>query len=201
MADSTHTSPQLAGLRERANARLTPDTQPNFKRGGAKDALAVLHQLASSPGTAADALAVLHELQVHQVELDLQAEELHASRSELESALRRQLELYDHLPVGSFTIDRALIVQELNLTGARMLGIERDEAFGWPLESFLVPSSARALRQLVSRAVSGDRNASATLQLAGKVGKVTLVQGHVSADPSGDGVFVVLAAWGGPHVT
>jgi hypothetical protein len=36
----------------------------------------VLHALASSPQTAADALTLLHELQVHQVELDLQAQEL-----------------------------------------------------------------------------------------------------------------------------
>ncbi|MEO8544507.1 MAG: PAS domain-containing protein [Betaproteobacteria bacterium] len=201
MTDPIHIDQQRLGLRQRASARLSPGTEANHIRGGAQDALAVLHQLASSPDTAGDALALLHELQVYQVELDLQAEELRASRGELESSLRRQIELYDHLPVGCLTLDRAFVVQELNLTGARMLGIERDEAFGWPFENFVVPKSALALRQLVSRLACGDKSATATLQLAAKVGAGTLVQGHVGADPRGDGVFVVLAAAGSSLAT
>jgi hypothetical protein len=101
----------------------------------------VLHALASSPQTATDALTLLHELQVHQVELDLQAQELHESRAELESTLRRQIELYDHQPVGCFTVDSRCILHELNLTGADMLGVARDAAFGLPLTPSSVPTA------------------------------------------------------------
>lgn len=201
MTAPIHTAQQLAALRQRASARLSANTVPNPTRRDARNGLAVLHQLASSPNTAVDALALLHELQVHQVELELQAEELHASRFELESSLRRQIELYDHLPVGCFTVDLALTVQALNLTGARMLGIEREVACGAPLGKFLVPGSARALQQLVSRVASGEPGATATLQLAAKAGEGILVQGHVSADPSGEGVFVVLTCSGSPLAT
>lgn len=193
MTHPIHTAQQLAELRQRATAKLSPSTEPNRARGGAEDALTVLYQLASSPDTAADALALLHELQVYQVELDLQAEELRASQTELQSSLRRQIELYDHLPVGCFTINRALVVQDLNLTGARMLGIERDAALGGLLENFFVPNSALALRQLVSRVASGEQGGPATLQLSAKVGAGLVVQGHVGADPGSEQVLVVLA--------
>lgn len=196
MTAPIHTAQQLAGLRQRASARLGVNAEPRSMRGGDKDALVVLHQLASSPDTAVDALALLHELQVYQVELDLQAEELRASRYELESSLRRQIELYDHLPVGCFTVDRAFVVQELNLTGARMLGIERDDAFGWPLENYFVPDSASTLRQLISSVVHGDKGATATLQLTSGGGAGPLVRCQVGADPQGDHVFVVLATSG-----
>jgi hypothetical protein len=87
---------RLADLRSRAASRLTGLAATKGSTASAADALSVLHALASSPQTAADALTLLHELQVHQVELDLQAQELQESRAELESALRRQIELYDH---------------------------------------------------------------------------------------------------------
>ncbi len=159
----------------------------------ASNALAVLHDLASSPATAGDALALLHELQVHQVELDLQADELRQSRFELESALLRQIQLYDAQPVGCFTIDHSLRVYELNLTGARMLGLGRDEVTGLPLDSFLTPNSGRTLRELVSRTESGASNESATVQLISKGGLARAVRAHLSADPAGNRFLVVLA--------
>jgi molybdenum cofactor biosynthesis enzyme len=96
MSDLTRRSNEparLADLRSRAAARLKGPAAAKGTAAAAADALGVLHALASSPETAADALAMLHELQVHQVELELQAQELRESRAELEAALRRQLEL------------------------------------------------------------------------------------------------------------
>jgi hypothetical protein len=86
---------QLSNLRHRATSRLSAGAGATRAPVSASNALAVLHDLASSPETAADALALLHELQVHQVELDLQADELRESRAGLETALRRQTDLYD----------------------------------------------------------------------------------------------------------
>ncbi len=121
------TPQHLADLRVRATSRLGGGMVGlQGEPVSASGALAVLHDLAASPETAADALALLHELQVHQVEVDLQAEALSESRVELETALHRQIELYDALPVGCFTIDRALVVHDLNRTGAAILGIGRD---------------------------------------------------------------------------
>ena len=67
----------------------------------------------------------LHELQVHQVELELQNEELRSTRAQAESLLTRYTDLYDFAPVGYFTISRAGLITQTNLTGSRMLGLPR----------------------------------------------------------------------------
>src|SRR5512141_1919197 len=85
-------------LRLRALARLTGTSDPKDTRSNSAAALAILHELASSPATAADSLKLLHELQVHQVELDLQEEELRRSVADLETALFRQAQLHDFAP-------------------------------------------------------------------------------------------------------
>jgi hypothetical protein len=78
-----HTPPWA--LRERAQKVLHTPSSSLPKPKDATDAFRVLFELASSPDTAGDALALLHELQVHQVELDMQTEELMHSRAELET--------------------------------------------------------------------------------------------------------------------
>ena len=184
---------QLMNLRHRATSQLGGGAGAKGAASGASDALAVLHDLASSPETAADALALLHELQVHQVELELQADELRESRVGLESALRRQTELYDYQPVACFTIDGSTVVHELNLCAARMLGVGRDEAYGLPLNSFLAPDSGRMLREQIVSIAQGSACEASTLQLAPKAGTGCRVHAHIGADPAGQRFLVVLA--------
>ena len=173
---------RLADLRSRAASRLTGSAATKGATARAADALAVLHALASSPHTALDALTLLHELQVHQVELELQAQELRDSRAELESALRRQIELYDCQPVGCFTIDTRGVLHELNQTGANMLCVARDDAYGLPLDSFLSADSARRFRAWVPRADDSVRQASCRLTLSAKDGGAQAVLASIGAD-------------------
>lgn len=180
-------------LRLRALSRLATPGRPANGPADAAAALEVLHELASSPSTAADALALLHELQVHQVELDLQAEELRASRAELEAALRRQMQLYDSAPVGYYTIGHGTELHELNLTGAELLGAERDVLLGRRLESFLEPSSARALRQMMSGVGEDRRGCSGVLRLLLPAGVLRELHACVRSDPAGTGYLVAFA--------
>jgi PAS domain-containing protein len=180
-----------ADLRSRAASRLT-NAAAGRPRTSITDAMLALYTLASSPQTASEALTLLHELQVHQVELDLQAEELVESRNELESALRRQIALYDLQPVGCFTIDRQLAVHELNHAGAAMLAIEPREAHGASLDHYLSPKSRRTLQRLVSGAVDGARPMAGLLDLCPAQGPARPVQADVRAEPDGQMVLVVL---------
>lgn len=139
---SRSTSPDIPdmdpqALRRRAAARLGGPAAAAEPAAGIADALSVLHALASSPATAPDALALLHELQVHQVELDLQAQELQESRAELESALRQQAARQDAWPVGCLVLDAHGAVVELNDTAARLLGLPQDQAPGQRLAAFV----------------------------------------------------------------
>lgn len=184
---------RLSDLRRRASSRLTGVPSAEAIPFAASDALAVLHDLAASPDTAADALALLHELQVHQVELELQAEELRESRAELESMLRRQIELYDFQPVGCFTIDRGLAIQEINLHGASLLGVSRDEACGLHIDGFLSADSVPRLRELLTGMSPGASGASAKLHLLPKSGEDRPVLARVNPDPDRQRFLLVLA--------
>jgi PAS domain S-box-containing protein len=178
-------SERQAELRLRALSRLERANGGDGKRAGAAEALGVLFELASSPSTASDALALLHELQVLQVELDLQDEELRSSRIELEQALARQVELYDCAPVSCFTIDARTTLCEMNLTGARLLGAERDALLGRALNSFLAPRSADALQTLLARVSEGHREEDCELALIVSNGESRLVHACATADPAG----------------
>ena len=175
---------RLADLRSRAVSRLTGAAATMGSTARAVDALSVLHALASSPQTATEALTLLHELQVHQVELDLQAQELHESRAELEFTLRRQLELYDSQPVGCYTIDPRTLLHELNQTGADMLGIARDDAHGLALDTFFCADGAGRFRAAMARVDAGVRRASCHLTLCARHGPERPVLASIGKDPA-----------------
>jgi PAS domain S-box-containing protein len=87
--------------------------------------------------TEADALRLVHELEVHQIELEMQNEELVQSRAELENALELYSDLYDFAPVGYFTIAPDGKIEKTNLTGARLLGMERSKLHNYRFGLFV----------------------------------------------------------------
>jgi len=72
-----------------------------------------------------DVKKLLHELQVHQIELEMQNEELREAYETAEEALKKYTMLYDFAPMGYFTLDSEGSICDLNFTGARMLGDKR----------------------------------------------------------------------------
>src|SRR5512133_219978 len=80
---------------------------------------------ADSTQTPDELQRVLHKLQVHQIELEMQNEELLQARTDLETALEKITNLYDFAPVGYMTLNRNGIISDMNLRGASLLGIER----------------------------------------------------------------------------
>lgn len=197
MSKQAKDSETRAELRARAVERLSRPGGGEGTRVNAMAALGVLHEMSLSPSTAADALALMHELQVHQVELDLQEDELRRSRAEVEAALARSNQLYDGAPVGLFTVERNTALVELNPTGARLLGGEPETLLGRPLAGFLTPSGGDALHTLLARVADGLAAPACTLELAARAGAPLRVFASAGADPAGPRFMIVLLDPGG----
>ncbi|HEU4431378.1 MAG TPA: ATP-binding protein [Myxococcota bacterium] len=85
-----------------------------------------------------EARRLLHELRVHEIELEMQNEELRAAQVELEASRARYFELYDLAPVGYLSLDRTGRVIESNLRAASLLGVGRGDLKDRPLLGFVV---------------------------------------------------------------
>ncbi|MCB2180517.1 MAG: response regulator [Desulfobulbaceae bacterium] len=97
--------------------------------------------------------AVLHELQTHQIELELQNEELRRLQQELEETRDQYVDLYDFAPVGYLTLSDKNLIVEVNLTMADLLVEERKSLIGQPFSRFIFPEDQdifyQHLRELI----------------------------------------------------
>jgi PAS domain S-box-containing protein len=87
--------------------------------------------------TEADAVRLVHELQVHQIELEMQNEELRTAQAELEASQSRYEDLYELAPIGYCTIRKDNMILEANLTVSNMLGIPRKTLLKHPFTNYI----------------------------------------------------------------
>ena len=106
----------------------------------AEDRLNGQRPAAAVAESAMEAQRLVHELQVHQIELEMQNDELRRTRNEVESAAERYTDLYDFAPSGYFTLERDGTITRTNLAGALLLGFERARLTGRKLSDFMVPA-------------------------------------------------------------
>jgi PAS domain S-box-containing protein len=95
----------------------------------------------------------LHELHVHQIELDMQNEELRRVQTETDALRVRYFDLYDLAPVGYITLGDKGLILEANLTAAALLGEDRDalihRSFQYYIHSEAADAYYRFCKQLV----------------------------------------------------
>jgi len=99
-----------------------------------------------APALVGEDKKLLHELQVHQIELELQNEELRKSQTALEESRSRYSDLYHHAPVGYVILSQAGIIKESNTTFARMVSAECQELHGQPFADLLLPEDQGIFR-------------------------------------------------------
>ena len=87
----------------------------------------------------AQAVKTLHELRVHQIELEMQNEELRRAQNELDTSQAHYFDFYDMAPVGYFTVSGLGLIEQANLTAAGLLGIERKVLVGQKISHFILP--------------------------------------------------------------
>jgi two-component system, NtrC family, sensor kinase len=119
---------------------------------------------------------LVHELQVHQIELEMQNDELRNSQEQLGELLARYSDLYDFAPVGYVTLNQDGLILEANLTFAGQLGLERGTLIDTPLWFYsTVPDRGKFRSHLDGVFKTGERR-TCELRLARPSGPERYVQ-------------------------
>lgn len=102
---------------------------------GRKQAEAALHESEERMRLATDQYML--ELQTYHIELEMQNEELRQTSVALETSRTHYFELYDFAPVGYLTLTEAGLIAEINLTGAQLLGMTRQQLLHQRFAAFI----------------------------------------------------------------
>ncbi|MBN1532952.1 MAG: PAS domain S-box protein [Spirochaetes bacterium] len=120
--------------KERSHSRendLRKRAEESYRK---KSSLAPDKQESSNPG---ELQQILYELRVHQIELEMQNDELRRAQGELEASRARYFDLYDLAPVGYLSLNENGLITEINLTAATLLGMARGELIKQPVSRFI----------------------------------------------------------------
>jgi len=118
-----------------------------------------------------DVQKLVQELRVHQIELEMQNEELRKAQVELAESRDKYFDLYDFAPVGYFTLDENGLIVETNLAGADMLGFERASLIKKGFSRFIAPSSQDAFYSHRKQALQTGSKQFSELELKRKNGQ------------------------------
>jgi two-component system cell cycle sensor histidine kinase/response regulator CckA len=155
-------------------------------RRRAKERLKEKPAATGQPLAEADLRRLQHELEVHQIELEMQNEALQQVQAEIEAALEKYTDLYDFAPVGYFTLAGEGTILAVNLTGTRLLGIERARLLNRRF-AFLVSEADRpAFNAFLKKVFESQAKETCELALLKKEGDRPLYA-HIEATSSEDG--------------
>ena len=144
-------------LRRRAEARLIEKRKSKEVAAGERM-------------TAAEKQRLIQELQIHQIELEMQNEELKQSRDEAEAERERYLDLYDFAPVGYFTLGADGVIRQVNLAGARLLGLERSALVNRRFCHFVSEADVPACEAFLKKVFESREKENCTVSL-GRTGR------------------------------
>ena len=99
---------------------------------------------------------LVHELEVHQIELEMQNEELQQARAQVEALLAEYTELYDFAPTGYLTLDSKGMIRQVNLTGARLLGEERSALLKRRFSLFVAENDRSTLNDFLAKVSTSE---------------------------------------------
>ena len=144
---------------------------------------------ASAPLAPADAQRLAQELQVHQIELEMQYEELLGAQADAEASRAEYLDLYDFAPVGYCTLAPDGTLAQLNLCTGELLGTGRQQLVGRRLALFVAMADRPAFARFLARlwAAPGQRHAcELAMRRADDAPFFAQLVGTVSPAPTGD---------------
>ncbi len=140
-------------------------TDPKMLRRKAEEKLKEKHIEIDKLAKEADAKKLLHELQVHQIELEMQNEELRQANERAETALKKYTILFDLAPMGYLTLDSEGSICELNFTAAEMLGEKRFSLINNNFKLFISENSLPVFNDFFTKVYTSNSKESCELVL------------------------------------
>jgi len=140
-------------------------TNAQMLRKKAEEKLKEKQKKANKPVIESDVKKLLHELQVHQIELEMQNEELQEAYIAVETALKKYTMLYDFAPMGYFTLNSEGSICDLNFTGAEMLGDKRFSLLDSNFKLFISEDSLPVFNNFFIKVYTGNTKESCEVML------------------------------------
>ena len=129
---------------------------------------------------------MLHELHVHQIELEMQNDELRRSQLELEAARMRYFDLYDLAPVGYCSVSAQGLIQQANLAAASLLGLSRAALAKLPISGVIFKADQDIYYLCRKQVIASGDPQTCELRMVNSDGTPFWVQLAVSAAPDAD---------------
>ncbi|MCX6912179.1 MAG: PAS domain-containing protein, partial [Verrucomicrobia bacterium] len=136
------------------------------------------------PKTEGDPARLQHDLRIHEIELEMQNQELRQTQVQLETALEQYTELYDFAPAGYLTLGPDGSISRANLTAAGLLGIDRSQLLHVRFGVFVTAEDRPAFANLLARALESitPEAGEVRLSLAGKPPLTVKLRACVAGD-------------------
>ena len=135
----------------------------------------------------AQAQRTLHDLQVHQVELEMQNEELRRKQVELDESLARYVNFYDLAPVGYCTVTEEGLIRESNLTTSTLLNVPRSELLKQSITRFIFNDDQDSYYKHRRKLIDADGPLSVELRLLKRDGAPFWAHLEVAKVKEGEG--------------
>ena len=154
----------VAVKKKSEETNLNPPTIEHSLRDNAEEQLAsTLKQSARLKSQSPEQL--VHELQVHQIELEMQAEELRRAHLELEESRDKYLDLYEFAPLGYLTLNNKAFISQANLSASAILGVDRSTLINARFRPLIVLEDLEIWDRFFINLLKSEKKLTATLML------------------------------------
>ena len=181
--------------RDTLSLRRQAEAKVNHKLAQFTDIQTLMTQDVSHQDAMETMKKMVHELQVHQIELEMQNEELRQVEIERDQLRAHFVHLYEFAPIGYCTITQDNQIIETNLSAVTILGIERNATVKSFFTRFIEPEDQDIFYRLKKNLVASHGREEAELRLRkpdGKIVWVKIILAVIQADHSTGNLLLML---------
>lgn len=134
---------------------------------------------------------LLHEFQVHQIELEMQNDELRRAHIALEESRDRYLDLFEFAPAGYLTLTSTGLIAEANFSAAELLGCERKKLLRRPFSRYLAPEWVDKFHLYMARLSGQSDKKNCDMQIKRESGELRFIHLDTLPVTAEDGTVTV----------